>query len=71
MMKWGDPRSMERCHQASVPALECTWKCEREEPLSNPDALARTACAWFFEQFGWHDEGGVLQAVQRRIFSDR
>jgi hypothetical protein len=70
MIRWGEPRSMERCYQAFVPALENTWKCKREVLLAGPDAFACTACTWFFERFGWQEESpDQLARMQEGIFS--
>jgi hypothetical protein len=69
MIRWGEHRSLERCYQAAEPALANAWFCPRAELLAGPDAFARTAAAWFFERFGWHDESGeVVARVQNRIF---
>jgi hypothetical protein len=57
-----------KCYRATVPTLENTWRCQRDQLVRAPDGFAITSAVWFFERFGWHDVSTeVLSQIQSKF----
>jgi hypothetical protein len=67
-----DPGRLHDWYIASVPLLENTWACKREELTGSPDSIAVKAALWFFERFNWQSATEeLIGKLQRHVFTRR